>query len=215
MTTVTQFKNAIVLVIAGAIIFIGDIVTAASPEVVTPDTLVTPGRTIVTDFNGDGHPDFVLYNHSIHQTAIWYMNNNVHIGSHFGPTIPTGWVLECAEDFNDDNHPDYVLFNPTTGQTLIKLMSGPTLIGNAAGPTLPSGWELVETDDFNLDGFADYVLYNPVTRQTAIWYLHNNVFIGSAAGQRTTANTTGTTGSVMTYRHYCYDCHCFVGSIYL
>ena len=47
MNTITQFKNAIALiVIAGAIIFLGDIVTAASPEVVTPDVsspeVVTP-----------------------------------------------------------------------------------------------------------------------------------------------------------------------------
>ena len=104
MNTITQFKNAIALiVIAGAIIFIGDIVTAASPEVVTPDVsspevvtpdvsspevvtpdvVITPGRAIVADFNGDLHPDFVLYNHSTHQTAIWYMNNNVHIGCAF------------------------------------------------------------------------------------------------------------------------------------
>ena len=203
MNTITQFKNAIALiVIAGAIIFIGDIVTAASPEVVTPDVsspevvtpdvvspevdtpdvVITPGRAVVADFNGDLRPDFVLYNHSTRQTAIWYMNNNVHIGSHFGPTIPTGWVLECAEDFNDDNHTDYALFNPapTSRRTLFDLMSGPTLIGTASGPTLPSGWELVATDDFNLDGFADYVLYNPSSHQTAIWYLHNNIRIGTA-----------------------------------
>ena len=203
MNTITQFKNAIALiVIAGAIIFIGDIVTAASPEVVTtdvssaevvtpdvsspevvtPDVVITPGRAILADFNGDLHPDFVLDNHSTRQTAIWYMNNNVHIGSHLGPTIPTGWVLECAEDFNDDNHPDYALFNPTTRQTSFKYMSGPRLIGSGPGPTLPSGWELVATDDFNLDGFADYVLYNPSSHQTLIWYLHNNIRIGTASG---------------------------------
>src|SRR6516225_3893567 len=129
-----QFKNAIALiVIAGAIIFIGDIVTAASPEVVNPDVsspevVITPGRAIVADFNGDLHPDFVLYNPSTRRTAIWYMNNNIRIGGAFGPTIAAGWVLECAEDFNHDNHPDYVLFNPTTRLTLIELMSGPTVI---------------------------------------------------------------------------------------
>src|SRR6516164_5099749 len=186
MNRMIHFKNAIALiVIAGAIIFIGDIVTAASPEVVNPDVsspevVITRGRAIVADFNGDLHPDFVLYNPSTRQTAIWYMNNNVHIGSHFGPTIPTGWVLECAEDFNDDNQTDYVLFNPTSRGTLFDYMSGPTLIASGPGPTLPSGWELVVKDDFNLDGFADYVLYNPSSHQTAIWYLHNNIRIGGA-----------------------------------
>src|SRR6516164_2039988 len=127
MNRMIHFKNAIALIVfAGAIIFIGDIVTAASPEVVNPDVsspavVITPGRAIVADFNGDLHPDFVLYNPTTRQTAIWYMNNNIHVGGAFGPTIAAGWVLEIAEDFNDDNHPDYVLFNPTTRQTLIEL----------------------------------------------------------------------------------------------
>jgi hypothetical protein len=34
----------------------------------------------VADFNGDGHPDWVLRNAGTSQTAIWYMNNNVFIG---------------------------------------------------------------------------------------------------------------------------------------
>ena len=197
MNAITQFKNAIALiVIAGAIIFIGDIVTAASPEVVTPDVVspevvtpdvqgrrvITPGRAIVAYFNGDLHPDFVLYNHSTRQTAIWYMNNNVHIGSPFwsnhsnrlGPRVCGGFQRRqsyrlCTVQFD------------STGQTLFNYMSGPTLIGSGSGPTLPSGWELVATDDFNLDGFADYVLYNPSSHQTRIWYLHNNNRIGTAS----------------------------------
>ena len=39
------------------------------------------------DFNGDGKPDYVLYNASTRRTAIWYMNNNDYAGgcvrSHF------------------------------------------------------------------------------------------------------------------------------------
>src|SRR5438045_254049 len=31
----------------------------------------------VADFNRDGHPDYLLYNGSTRQTAIWYLNNNV------------------------------------------------------------------------------------------------------------------------------------------
>src|SRR5438046_10544177 len=45
------------------------------------------------DFNGDGKPDYVLYNPSTRQTAIWYLNNNVHIASALGPTLPAGWSL--------------------------------------------------------------------------------------------------------------------------
>ena len=45
----------------------------------------------VGDFNGDGHPDFVLSNFSTQQTAIWYMNNNVFVSGAFGPTLPVNW----------------------------------------------------------------------------------------------------------------------------
>ena len=45
-----------------------------------------PGA-IVTDFNGDGKPDYLLYNASTRQTLIWYLNNNVHIAGALGPTL--------------------------------------------------------------------------------------------------------------------------------
>ena len=44
-----------------------------------------------TDFNNDGKPDYLLYNASTHQTALWYLNNNVHIGGASGPTS-AGWL---------------------------------------------------------------------------------------------------------------------------
>ena len=45
------------------------------------------------DFNLDGRPDFLLFAPSTGQTAIWYLNNNVRIGSAFGPTPWAGWSL--------------------------------------------------------------------------------------------------------------------------
>jgi sugar lactone lactonase YvrE len=45
----------------------------------------------VIDFNGDGHPDFVVRNPATRQTAIWHLNNNVLISGVFGPTLPAGW----------------------------------------------------------------------------------------------------------------------------
>ena len=45
------------------------------------------------DFNGDGKPDYVLYNGGTRQTAIWYLNNNVFVSGAFGPTLPVGWSL--------------------------------------------------------------------------------------------------------------------------
>jgi hypothetical protein len=146
-----------------------DLINAPTP----PPTFA--GRAIVGDFNGDGHPDYVVQKASTHQTAIWYLNNNVFIGGAFGPTLVAGWGLRSAADFNRDGHPDYALFAPSTYRTAIWYLSGPTLIDAAYGPTLPSGWELVATADFNGDGYPDYVLYKASTRQTVIAYLNNNV----------------------------------------
>ena len=139
-------------------------------------------RAAVIDFNGDGHPDYVLQNANTRQTAIWYLNNNVFAGGAYGPTLPASWGLEAVADFNRDSHPDYALFAPSTHQTAIWYLSGPTFIGGAYGPTLPGVWELVATADFNADSYPDYVLYNASTHQTAIWYLNNNVFAGGAFG---------------------------------
>ena len=46
--------------------------------------------TATADFNGDGKPDYVLYNGDTRQTAIWYLNNNVFVNRAFGPTLPSG-----------------------------------------------------------------------------------------------------------------------------
>jgi len=150
----------------------------------TPSATATPvpGGSPPTDFNGDGHPDWVIRYVPTGQTMLVYMNNNVAIGADLGPALPNGWVLSSVADFNGDGHPDYALFIPGTGQTVIGYLSGPTVIGAALGPTLPSGWELVATANFNNGGRPDYVLYNANTQQTAVWYLNNNVLIGVEAG---------------------------------
>jgi len=68
-----------------------DLANAPTPR---PTPTPTPeGRAAVADFNGDGHPDFVVQKASTHQTAIWYLNNNTWIGSAYGPTLPPPWNL--------------------------------------------------------------------------------------------------------------------------
>jgi hypothetical protein len=169
-------------------------ISATSPEGINVDVIgydlvnaptPTPtfaGRATVGDFNGDGHADYVVQNASTHQTAIWYLNNNVFIGGAFGPTRVAGWGLRSVADFNRDGHPDYALFNSDTGQTVIGYLSGPTVIGAAFGPSVPTSWQLVAVADFNGDSHPAYLLYNASSRQTAIWYLNNNVFVAAAYG---------------------------------
>ena len=158
-------------------------VTTTSPEGVNLDVIgYDLASSPTTDVNGDGKPDFLLYNTSTRGTAAWYLNNNLRIGGASTPALPAGWILLSAADFNRDGHPDYALFKPSTRQTVIWYFSGVTFIGSASGPTPPRGWELVATGDFNNDGKPDYVLYNSSTRQTVVWYLNNNVRVGSAVG---------------------------------
>jgi hypothetical protein len=56
---------------------------------------ITQGYNVVglADFNGNGRPDYLLFNSSTRQTAIWYLNNYQFIGSASGPTLPVGWNL--------------------------------------------------------------------------------------------------------------------------
>jgi hypothetical protein len=159
-----------------------DLVNDPTPPPTPTPTPTLARRATVGDFNGDGHPDYVLQNASTRQTAIWYLSNNFYIGGAYGPTLVAGWGLEALADFNRDSHSDYALFAYNTRQTAIWYLSGPTFIGGAYGPSLPSGWALVATGDFNGGGNPDYVLYNASTHQTAIWYLNNNVLAGGAFG---------------------------------
>ena len=58
-------------------------------------TTIPRGWTFVAtaDFNGDSYPDYLLYNASTGQTAIWYLNDHQLIGTASGPTIPANWSL--------------------------------------------------------------------------------------------------------------------------
>jgi hypothetical protein len=141
MYSIVQFKNATWLIVIGIMTFAGSFVMATSPDetnvsAIGTDALATP-RAAVADFNGDGHPDYVLHNAGTRQTAIWYLNNNIFLGGALGPTIVTGWFLKSATDFNLDSHPDYALFNPTTDQTAIWYVRT-NIHWGALGPNLPT-----------------------------------------------------------------------------
>ena len=64
--------------------------------VTTVDVTAVGGKGFLNawaDFNRNGRPDYLLYNSSSHQTTIWYMNNNVRVGTADGPTLTSGWNL--------------------------------------------------------------------------------------------------------------------------
>jgi hypothetical protein len=164
-------------------------IAATSPEGINLDVigydLVGVPAASPTDFNQDGHPDYLLSNPTLFgppQTIVWYLKNNAFFGSQNGPTPPTGWQAVSVADFNRDGRPDYLLFNPLTHGTLIWYLNGYTLVRGVSGPILPDGWTVVALADFNRDGFPDYLLYNGDTRRTVVWYMRDNVHFASNGG---------------------------------
>ena len=171
MNQLTHFKRTSILPLLVALAFFA--VAAAGSA-----------RAGMSDFNGDGHPDYVLYNRFTRQTKIWYLNNNVKIAGRYGPTISAGWSLVDVADFDGDGHPDYVLQNVNTHRTAIWYLNNNVFTHGVSGPTLPSGWFLGAVGDFNGDGKPDYLLYRQVGSNfaTAIWYMNNHVHVASASG---------------------------------
>ena len=88
----------------------------------------------VADFNGGGHPDYLLFNSSTRQTAIWYLNDNVFSFGLYGPTLPVGWSVVEVADFNGDGHPDYLLFNSSTRQTAIWYLNNNVVTSGLSRP---------------------------------------------------------------------------------
>jgi hypothetical protein len=89
MSRLTQFKKIPILPVLLAMALVA--VAAASAQ------------AGMSDFNGDGHPDYVLSNRFTRQTEIWYLNNNVFIGGRYGPTIPVPWYVGDVADFKSYN----------------------------------------------------------------------------------------------------------------
>lgn len=45
----------------------------------------------VADLDGDGNPDYALFNSSVHQTLVWYLSGVTRVGGVYGPSLPSGW----------------------------------------------------------------------------------------------------------------------------
>src|SRR5439155_16990951 len=135
-----------------------------SPVATQDFTLGIIRTSTAYDFNQDGKRDYVLYNAVTHQTAVWYLNNNVFVGGAYGPTLPANWNVVGVADFDRDGKPDYALSNAVTHQTAIWYLNNNTFIGGAYGPTLPANWNVIGLADFGRDDKTEHTRYNAVTR---------------------------------------------------
>ena len=99
-----------------------------------------------------------------HQTAIWYLNNNVYISGASGPTLVAGWLILDGERILIATAIQIMScsIRNNAPETEIWYLSGRTFIGSCswAEVLVPSGWGLVGASDFNGDGHPDYMLYN-------------------------------------------------------
>jgi Matrixin/FG-GAP-like repeat len=141
-----------------------------------------PVVSVKADFNADQRADYLLFNASTRQTAVWHLQGSTFLDSAYGPTLPAGWALIGTADVNLDGKPDYILFNSSTRQTAVWYLNDTSYTGGAMGRAIPAGWNLIAVADVDGDGHPDYVLFNPATGQTAIWYLHATRLVGSAWG---------------------------------
>jgi hypothetical protein len=96
----------------------------------------------VADFNGDTHPDYLLFNAATRGTVIWYMSGATRTGIRNGPTIPAGFEVAGLADFDGNGRPDYLLYNSSTRHTAVWYLNNYQLIGNAAGPTILASWSV-------------------------------------------------------------------------
>jgi hypothetical protein len=95
------------------------------------------------NFDGDGQLDYVFFNPTTRQTAIWYLIGTRLHNHEFGLTLPAGWELIGVADFNIDGSPDYLLFNAATRRTAIWHLNNHSFVSSAFGPIIPPGWDIV------------------------------------------------------------------------
>jgi len=97
----------------------------------------------VADFNGDNNPDYLLFNSSTGQTAIWYLSGPTFVGGAYGPSIVSGYTLIGAADFDGDGKPDYALYSSAMQRTAVWYLNNNALTSGAFGPSLPANWSLI------------------------------------------------------------------------
>jgi VCBS repeat-containing protein len=141
-------------------------------------TTISAQSAARSDFNGDGHSDFLFQNTDA-TPAIWFMNGTSVVTKATLPQPPSSWQVIGSGDFNGDGKAD-IIWQNSDGTPAIWEMNGSTIIGAAALPTPPSSWHIIGAGDFNGDGKAD-LLWQNTSGTPAIWEMNGSTIIGAAA----------------------------------
>ena len=147
-----------------------------------PNISATSGWEVVGsgDFNHDSMPDLIWRNTTTGQNVVWFMNEDVIIGTEGFPQVGAVWQLQGVSDFNNDGKPDLVWRNTTTGQNVVWFMNGAAIVSTAplAG-VADTAWNIGGISDFNNDGKPDIIWRNTTTGQNVVWYMNGTSQAGT------------------------------------
>ena len=112
----------------------------------------------VADFNGDGKPDYLLYNASYPPNSDLVYEQQRSCGGTMVRLFQRAGAWWPLRILTGMAHPDYLLFNPAQGQTAIWYINNNVRICRRYGPTASTGWSVVGVADFDSNGQPDYLL---------------------------------------------------------
>ncbi len=115
-------------------------------QFIGPAPASPPAVTTDTDFNGDGKPDLLWWNHTMGDVTVWYLNGVTFASwAYVGLRgVPPDWQLVGSGDFNGDGYSDLLWWNHTTGDVSVWYLNGSSFIGwDYVGLRgVPSDWQV-------------------------------------------------------------------------
>jgi hypothetical protein len=150
-----------------------DTVSDLAWEILQGSNSHTTGRTVPSDFTGDGKPDILWRNVSTGENYLWYMNGVTRTGGAYLTTLADlNWTIVGTGDFTGDGKPDILWRNASTGENLIWYMNGVARTGEAYLTTVTDlNWTIVGTADFTGDGKPDILWRNMSTGDNYVWFM--------------------------------------------
>jgi hypothetical protein len=126
------------------------------------------------DLNGDRHPDMVWRHATEGWLAVWFLQNNMVIGTSYlsvNKMADLAWRIGGVGDMNADGFADLVWQNNDDGRLAIWYMRNEAVIASQVlalnvGPN--SRWQIATIGDLNRDGAAD-IIWQTTDAWLAVW----------------------------------------------